>query len=306
MFHGLIADQSRGTVTLFNDRYGMHRIYYHEAKDAFYFAAEAKAILAVLPELRTPDPQGLGEFVACSCVLENRTIFKGIHVLPGGSAWTFRNGSEAKKDSYFTPREWEQQASLDPEESYRELRDAFSQNLPRYFTGREQVGMTLTGGIDTRVIMAWHKPAPRSLPCYTFGGMFRDCEDVRVALRVANVCQQTHEVLTVGHEFLSRFPYYAERTVYLTEGGVDVYRASDLYVSERARHLAPAKVVGTYGSEIVRHAVMFKSITPTRGCTARIFFRPWRRRAARMRNCGAKTRLHSLRSDNLRGTTRAS
>src|SRR5208282_3316128 len=78
MFHGLVVDGKRGTTTLFNDRYGMHRLYYHETNEAFYFAAEAKALLAVLPELRTPDPQGLGEFVALSCVLEDRTIFKGI------------------------------------------------------------------------------------------------------------------------------------------------------------------------------------------------------------------------------------
>jgi asparagine synthase (glutamine-hydrolysing) len=262
MFHGLLADRARGTVTLFNDRYGMHRIYYHETKDAFYFASEVKAILAVRPELRSADPKGLGEFVACSCVLENRTIFRDIHILPGASAWNFRNGSLEQKTTYFQPREWEEQDAMEPEPFYRELRDVFSQNLPRYFNGHQPVGMTLTGGLDTRVIMAWHKPAPQSLPCYTFGGMLRDCEDVRLARRVANVCQQTHEVLTVGNDFLSRFPHYAERSVYLTEGGVDVYRASDLYVSERARKLAPVKVVGTYGSEIIRHAVMFKPTAP--------------------------------------------
>ena len=64
-FHGLLTDRNRRTAVLFNDRYGMHRIYYHESKDAFYFAAEAKAILAVCPELRRMDPRGLGEFVAC-------------------------------------------------------------------------------------------------------------------------------------------------------------------------------------------------------------------------------------------------
>ena len=42
-FHGLLADQGRGVATLFVDRYGMHRLYYHESKEAFYFAAEAKA-----------------------------------------------------------------------------------------------------------------------------------------------------------------------------------------------------------------------------------------------------------------------
>jgi len=262
MFHGLLADRERGKATLFNDRYGMHRIYYHEGKDAFYFAAEAKAILAVCPELRTPDPRGLGEFVACSCVLENRTIFQGIHTLPGGSAWSFRNGAIEKKSAYFEPREWENQELLEPEPYYRELRDVFSRNLPRYFNGHQPVGMTLTGGLDTRVIMAWRKPAPKSVPCYTFGGMYRDCQDVRLARRVAKLRQQTHEVLTVGNEFISRFRHYAERSIYLTEGGVDVYRASDLYVSERARNLAPVKVVGTYGSEIVRHAVMFKPMPP--------------------------------------------
>ena len=37
---------------LFNDRYGMHRIYYHETKEAFYFAAEAKAIAKIVVRRR--------------------------------------------------------------------------------------------------------------------------------------------------------------------------------------------------------------------------------------------------------------
>src|SRR5580692_2244551 len=31
MFHGLLTDGARGTTTLFNDRYGMHRIYFYES-----------------------------------------------------------------------------------------------------------------------------------------------------------------------------------------------------------------------------------------------------------------------------------
>jgi asparagine synthase (glutamine-hydrolysing) len=45
---------------------------------------------------------------------------------------------------------------------------------------------------------------------------------------------------------------------------VDVGRA-DYYLSVRAREIAPAKIVGTYGSEIVRHAVMFKPSEPIPG-----------------------------------------
>lgn len=264
-FHGLSTDRTRGTAMLFNDRYGMHRIYYHESKEGFYFAAEAKAILAVRPELRRADPRGLGEFVSCGCVMENRTLFQGIHVLPPASAWVFRGGALERKGAYFQPREWEEQEPLEPEAYYQELREVLARNLPRYFNGQERIGMSLTGGLDTRMIMAWHKASRGSLPCYTFGGIFRDCQDVIVARQVASACQQPHEVIPVGDEFLSRFPHYAERTVYLTDGCADVSRSPDLYVNERARQIAPVRMTGNYGSEILRRLRAFKPAEPAPG-----------------------------------------
>ena len=184
-FHGIVTDRTRGVTTLFNDRFGMHRVYYHQSKEAFYFAAEAKAILAVRPEVRRPDARGLGEFVACGCVLENRTLFDGVRVMPSSSAWVFRHGALENKHSYFHPREWEQQTILEPEPYYRQLREVFSQKLPRYFGGTEPVGMSLTGGLDSRMIMAWHKAASGSLSCYSFRGTFRDCQDSILARQVA-------------------------------------------------------------------------------------------------------------------------
>jgi len=257
-FHGLLIDRDRGTAALFNDRYGMHRLYYHESKDAFYFAAEAKAILAVRPELRSLDPQALGEFVACGCTMEGRSLFSGIHQLPPGSRWVFRSGSLAQKEKYFEPREWENQEILEPESYYREIRDVFSRSLPRYFGGDEPIAMSLTGGLDTRMIMAWQKPAAGSLPCYTFGGMRRDCQDVITARQVAHECEQTHQVIPVTKEFISRFPYYAERAVYLTDGCLDVGRAPDVYFNERARAIAPVRMTGNYGGEVLRRVRTFK------------------------------------------------
>ena len=265
LFHGLLANSANRSLTLFNDRYGMHRLCYHESGDTFYFAAEAKAILAARPDLRVPSPQGLGELLACSCVLENRTIFKDIAVIPAGSRWIFRDGELKQKETYFDPKEWEEQAPVDADSFYQGLRESLVKSLPHYFEGPQRTGMALTGGMDTRVILAQYRPVAGSVPTYTFGGMFRDCRDVQLARRVANVCEQTHKVITVGDEFLNNFPHYADKTVWVTEGGVDVYRASDLYVSEKARQIAPAKVVGTYGSEIVRQAVMFKPMLPAEG-----------------------------------------
>src|SRR5947208_10697059 len=98
--------------------------------------------------------------------------------------------------------------------------------------------MSLTGGLDTRMIAAWQKSAPGDLPCYTFGSMVRDNHDVRGARRVAKACNQPFKVLPVGEEFLSAFSYYAERAVYLTDGCVHVRSAPDLDLNEQTREIA--------------------------------------------------------------------
>ena len=259
-FHGLLADRSRGIATLFNDRFGMHRVYYHESKDGFYFAGEAKAILAVRPELTSLNSRALGEFISCGAVLEDRTLFEGIRTLPPASAWVFRNGAVESKASYFHPREWEEQETLDPEAYYRQLREVFTQNLPRYFGGRERMAMSLTGGLDTRMIMAWQNAEPGSLPCYTFGSMYRENQDVRIARRVAKACHQPFQVITAGEDFLARFPHYAERAVYLTDGCADVSRAPDVYLNEQAREIAPVRMTGNFGGEVLRRVRTLKPV----------------------------------------------
>jgi asparagine synthase (glutamine-hydrolysing) len=264
-FQGLLVEKTAGTATLFNDRYGMHRVYYHESQDAFYFAAEAKAILKVCPELRVIDPRGMGELVSCGCVLENRTVFRNISVLPPASAWVFRNGVIERKSSYFDPREWENQETLELEQYYQQLRDVFSKNISKYFGGCQRSGVSLTGGLDSRMIMAWLNAAPGSVPCYSFGGMFHECQDVAVARKVAQLCGQRHQVIPVGEEFLARFGHYSERTVFLTDACVDVSHTADLYINEIARTIAPVRMTGNYGGEVLRSIRAFKPVEPPPG-----------------------------------------
>ena len=258
----MLADRAQGTATLFNDRFGLQRIYIHEAQDAFYFSAEAKAILAVRPELRSTDPQSLGEYIACGCVLENRTLFRDVRALPPGSTWTFRGGALEEKNSYFEPREWEEQEPLDAEGYYDHLRDAFTTRLPRYFNGHEKIGVSLTGGLDTRIIMAWRKAASRIAAVLHLWQHVSRKSRRHLARRVAEICGQPYQVVTVDGNCLQQFPHYAERTLYLTDGCVDISRSADLYNNEMARRIAPVRMVGTFGSEIIRSAVMFKPTCP--------------------------------------------
>src|SRR5438876_8660783 len=102
LFSGLLIDKSQSKAFLFNDRYGVERIYWHETEDATYFASEAKALLRILPELRAFDERGVAQFLTFGCTLESQTLFRGVQLLPGGSLWSFENGN-CHKRKYFSP-----------------------------------------------------------------------------------------------------------------------------------------------------------------------------------------------------------
>jgi asparagine synthase (glutamine-hydrolysing) len=258
VFSGVVLDLRRRQAVLFNDRYGLGRVYYHESGDGLHFASEAKALLHVAPESRKFDQRGLAEWLSCGCTLQNRTLFSGISLLPPGSAWVWSADGKVAKQRYFDPALWEQQTPLDPESFYGALRETFPRVLKRYVTSERQIAMSLTGGLDGRMIMAWCGDTAPKLPCYTFNGPLRDCADVKIARLVARTCGKPHQTIQIGNDFFDQFGSLAEKAVYVSDAAMDVTGAAELYVNRRARAIAPVRLTGNYGSEILRRFVAFR------------------------------------------------
>ena len=261
LFNGIIIDQRANKIILFNDRYGMQKIFYYEDedKDAFYFASEAKALLKICPKLRELDMRGFGELLSCTCVLENRTLFKNVFLLPPASSWVFNSCSIPIKNYYFEHSEWEDQTWLEKEFFYDRLRETFRRILPRYFRSKNPIALSLTGGLDTRMIMANADLPESKYPSYTFGGMYRDCYDVKFARKVAALTCQKHTTLLVDAPFLNNFDQYAEKTVYITDGYLSIVGSSEVYVNNRAREIAPIRLTGNFGGEVLRGIRHLKS-----------------------------------------------
>jgi len=262
-FSGILVDLRKEKVVLFNDRYGMNRIYYYEDKEVFLFSSEAKSLLKVRPELRNLDLESLGEFFSCGCVLENRSLFPKVFVMPGGSVWTFGDGKCVRKGHYFTPSTWENQPCLERDAFYQELTKTFRHILPRYFRSTSRVAMSLTGGLDTRIIMSG-LDSRQELPCYTFGGVYRDCLDVLIAQKVAAACHQKHEMIRLDKSFFRNFSDHAEKTVYLTDGCHNVCGSHDIFLNGQAREIAPIRVTGKFGGEVLRSVANLKATRPLR------------------------------------------
>ena len=263
-FHGLLVDVRRSEIVVFSDRYGMQRLYCHGEDNATLFASEAKALLAVRPHLRKLDPRGVGEFLSCGCVLENRSLFSDVSTLPAASFRVF-SGGQVREGHYFEPGQWESQPELSVADFYQSVNEALSRAVRRCVSPTMPVGVSLTGGFDTRLIMAYLCAEQVSFPSYTFGGMYRDCFDVKIARKVAKICGFRHQVFELDSTFLQSFPRLAEETILLSDGCLGATNAYELHLNRMARQVAIVRLTGSYGSEVMRGSRAFKAVPSTPG-----------------------------------------
>jgi asparagine synthase (glutamine-hydrolysing) len=257
LFSGLLIDRRKGKIFLFNDRYGVERIYWCETKDSTYFASEAKALLRILPELREFDVDSVAQFLAFGCTLESRTLFRGITTLAGGSLWSFADG-KCRKRKYFSPETWEAQSVLSAEAFESSFQETFKRILPLYFESDSRIGISLTAGLDSRMIMACRPEAAERPVCYTFSGEKGLTLDDRLAAQVAEACDLEHKILRIGQDFFSDFASHVDRTIYLTDGCLWILGTHEIYLNSLARRLAPVRLTGNYGSEVLREVSTFK------------------------------------------------
>jgi asparagine synthase (glutamine-hydrolysing) len=258
---GLLVDLRTSTAILFNDRYGLCRIYIHETPDGLMFASEAKCILRLMPQTRRLDETALAQYVSSGCAMQNQTLFNGISVLPPGSRWIFSNGDLIRKEIYFHPAALEHLPRLAPETYFECFQRTFKRVVPQYLKGND-VGISLTGGLDSRMIMAAADADPAALPCFTFGSSYRDSADVALARRVADTCAQPHCVIKIDRRFTDQFDRLAPLSIFISDGTMDVTGAVELYANRVARCIATVRVTGNYGSEVLRGNIAFKPQPP--------------------------------------------
>jgi asparagine synthase (glutamine-hydrolysing) len=251
-FCGILIDLRARKVTLFNDRFGMSRVHIHQGEDVFLFSSEAKSLLKVRPGLRAIQPEALAQYLRYNCVTGGQTLFKDISLLPNGSSWVFNDGVLRKKQRYFDPADWERQPNLAGEEFYESFAHTIERIIPRYVKGSQKTALALTGGLDTRLIAAVLQPTHGLSSCCTFGGNWGETFDIVKARQIAAICGQRHETIKLDGNFFKDFPELALRSVYISDGSHDALGAHDIYLNRLARQIAPVRLTGKFGSEVIK------------------------------------------------------
>lgn len=206
-----ILDIQKHKLSILNDRYGLRPLYYAKRDDKLVFASEVKAILEDKEFKKEINDEAVAEFFTFGQLLGNKTFFKGIEVLPPASILKWENGN-ISIERYWEFRYDETVQNYSEDYYVEELVKLFKQAVERRLKGDQRFGVLLSGGLDSRAILAALDNPIATL--ITVG--FPEIDSTpKFAKKIAEIKNFNHNILELKRDFLVDF---AKEAVYLTDG----------------------------------------------------------------------------------------
>ena len=223
-FAAVVFDQNRRQVKLLTDRFGFGQIFYANRGENFIWASEYKAFSAV-PGFRVcVDRQSVDDFMKYGVLCDDRTWLEGVYLLDQASVLTYDMASGAVSvERYWSPDEIRPLAGkINLTELYGEWGRLFRQSVAERTTYSDTVstGLTLSGGLDSRAILAAMPEPPdgSKINAVTYGPS--GCNDVRFAAMAAEARGGVRH-----HIFPVEADGWLERAflgIWATDGGLDL------------------------------------------------------------------------------------
>ena len=196
-----IHDAEEDALHLFCDRTATRHLYYMEKNGALAFASRIEAFTPMgLEPTAKLNRQAFIEFMVFSRLLVSE-MWEGVHPVPPATALSFRAGCTERRVFWNLKFAYDRNpASL--EENAERMAGALRDAVGRSTAGFERLSLLLSGGLDSRAIMAC---MPEDTVCYTMYS--RRNLELRVAARTARVHGCRHVPLQVGpHHYLEILP----------------------------------------------------------------------------------------------------
>ncbi len=187
-------DERKGEFVIVTDRWGSRQVVYAAIPGGFAFFPEVKGVLA-FPEFGcTIDPVAIADLIHFQHVFGNRTTIEGVSLVPPASALRWRDGRIEIQEYWRLsfPESFSVRTTGEWLEEYKPLLARAMDHAVRKPPG---AGSTLSGGMDTRIMMAGIPHEHRSIHTYTFGE--RGCRDLKYARMVAGVLGTRHHELEI-------------------------------------------------------------------------------------------------------------
>ena len=234
MFGLAIWDVARKRLVLARDAFGIKLVYYKLKKDSLYFGSEIRAIRAADPEKAEIDPASLNLFLRYRFTPSPYTIHKGIRKLAPGTMLVAERGATRVERWYkFKPEPFSPMPS--DQEAGEELLAIYRRALKRHLLSDVPVGLLLSGGLDSGLLLGLMNERGSGWPTFTigYGASFKD-DELKDAADTAAAFRARHTSIEIDQ---STFQRSLPHIVACLEEPIAASSIVPMYfVSERARH----------------------------------------------------------------------
>jgi asparagine synthase (glutamine-hydrolysing) len=198
MFGLAIWDVARRRLLLARDRLGIKGVYYAVQNGRLFFASEIRSILAALPETPPVDPLAISSFLRYRYIPAPDTILKGIKKLPAGCRLIVEKGQLPSVERWWklAPEPFDPMPSDD--EASEELLSLYTKAIERHLISDVPVGLLLSGGMDSALLLALMSRLNKSWKTYSvgYGSGFAD-DELRDAAETARMLGSTNVRLQI-------------------------------------------------------------------------------------------------------------
>jgi len=207
MFGLAIWDVRKKRLVIARDPFGIKLIYYSLSGGQLCFGSEIRAVLAGINEQPGTDPNSLNLFLRYRFTPSPHTMFRGVRKLAPGSMLVCENGTCSLRHWYtFRPTSFTPPKSDD--EVRDDLADLYKQSMKRHLLSDVPVGLLLSGGVDSGLLLSLMNLYGSSWRTYTvgYGASFADDELVDAEKTASRFSSQHTAVLLDRRTFEQALP----------------------------------------------------------------------------------------------------
>ncbi|HET9831692.1 MAG TPA: asparagine synthase-related protein [Vicinamibacterales bacterium] len=217
-FCAAILDETAGMLVLVADRLGSYPIYWFMTDDRFVFASELRAALRDHPR-PSLNAAAVADFIKFGFPMGDKTLAQGVDMVPAGSTLTCctRTGS-VQVQQYASIADLFKPADVDHENYLDQVHAASEASMDRAVAGAHRFGLSLSGGLDTRVILSAMDRRGHSAGTATFTLGGRGCADEVIGYELAKMARTNHQFVALDDHYLDDLLPTVKEMVSLTDG----------------------------------------------------------------------------------------
>ena len=256
-FYLISVNEAKQNVSVFNSLFSILPVYYHEMRDHIIVSSRLDSILKISRQTFELSKRYILEHLLFGYGFLNDTYFNGIKLLPANHFFEVRDNlltisSHTRISDFFMAEPLTWKSSVDS------LSDLFIERASDYLPD-EPYYSSLTGGLDSRTLLALGLSLNKQLTAYSYGS--EDDKDVWIPGEICKSLGLNYQPFILDEKYaINDFFHNAKGANYITEGTIRFSRATYMYMADEISKATDYMISGIFGSELMRTTRMYGNL----------------------------------------------